>query len=181
MTTMRILYKLTFPNGKAYIGITTESLSRRVQRHIAYARANRQYAVSAAIRKYGEKSFVAEHIASAKSWSDLLNIEKMAIEQYNTICPYGYNMTGGGEGSYKVQPSDEKRRKISESLSGRRLSDDHRRAVGLAQRGKTIPAETRAKMSEAHKKRPPMSQEQRAIRSEAAKRQHAARKLAQLK
>lgn len=181
MMTMSILYKLTFPNGKVYIGITTESLSRRVQRHIAYARANRPYAVSAAIRKYGEKSFTAEHIASARNWSDLADIERLAIEQYDSICPTGYNMTGGGEGSYRVQPSTEKRAKISQALSGRRLSADHRRAVGLAQKGKTISAEVRAKMSEAHKKRQPMSLEQRAIRSEAAKRQHAARRLAQSK
>jgi group I intron endonuclease len=176
---MNILYKLTFPNGKVYIGITTESLSRRVQRHIAYARANKPYAVSAAIRKYGEKSFIAEHIASSKNWIDLTFIERLAIEQYNSICPFGYNMTGGGEGSYKVSPSDEKRRKISESLTGRKLSEDHRRAVGLAQKGKVISAETKLKMSEAHRNRRPMSQEQREIRSEAAKKQHAARRLSQ--
>jgi hypothetical protein len=88
-------------------------------------------------------------------------------------------MTGGGEGSYKVSPSDEKRRKISESLTGRKLSEDHRRAVGLAQKGKVISAETKLKMSEAHRNRRPMSQEQREIRSEAAKKQHAARRLSQ--
>lgn len=175
---MCILYKLTFPNGKVYIGITTETLPRRVQRHIAYARAHRPYALSAAIRKYGEKSFSAEQIASARSWVDLVDLERIAVQQFNSLCPNGYNMTGGGEGSFRVAPSEEKRKKISQSLSGRKLSEAHRRAVGLAQRGKTIPESTRKKMSEAHRSRAPMSPEQRAIRSEAAKRQHAARRIA---
>ena len=175
---MNILYKLTFPNGKVYIGITTELLSRRVQRHINYARENRHYALSAAIRKYGEHSFVAEHIASAKTKDDLACIERIAIEQYNSICPNGYNMTGGGDGTYHIKPSEETRKRISDSLSGRKLSDAHRMAVGLAQKGKTIPPETRRKMSAAHQGRPPMSPEQKAIRSEAAKRQHAERRAA---
>lgn len=175
---MNILYKLAFPNGKVYIGITTESLSRRVQRHINYARKNRPYALSAAIRKYGEHSFTAEHIASARSKEDLSALERMMIAHYNTICPNGYNMTGGGEGTYRVKPSEKTRNKISESLSGRKLSDAHRMAVGLAQKGKNIPIETRQKMSAAHKNRSPMSPEQKAIRSDAAKRQHAERRLA---
>lgn len=172
-----ILYILTFPNGKVYVGITTESLERRVRRHVLYARANKAYALSAAIRKYGENSFLAEHFASASSWEDLLLLERQVISQCNSVCPYGYNMTGGGDGSFGITPSEDKRNKISASLSGRALSHSHRIAIGLAQKGKEIPVSTRKKMSDAHKSRPPMSQEQRAIRSEAAKRQHAARRM----
>jgi hypothetical protein len=52
-------------------------------------------------------------------------------------------------------------------------------AIGLAQIGKKISLETKAKMSQAHKNRPQMSVEQRTIRSEAAKRQHAIKKMGQ--
>ena len=173
-----ILYRLTFPNGKVYIGITTEALSRRVRRHVLYARQNKPYALSAAIRKYGEDSFLVEHLASALCWEDLLLLERQIISQYNSVCPNGYNMTGGGEGSFGIEPSDDKRKKISSSLNGRVLSQSHRLAIGLAQKGKVIPPSTRKKMSDAYKSRQPMSEEQRAIRSEAAKRQHAARRLA---
>lgn len=173
---MGILYRLTFPNGKVYIGITTESLGRRVQRHIAYARSNRPYALSAAIRKYGEESFAAEVIGMANAWGELVKLEIDAIREHGSLCPNGYNMTAGGEGSLHVTPTEEKRAKISQTLSGRKLSEAHRKAVGDAQRGKTIPIQTRMRMREAHKSRPSMSLEQRAIRSEAAKRQHAARR-----
>lgn len=173
---MGILYKLTFNTGKCYIGITTETLKRRVQRHIHYARVNRPYALSAAIRKYGEDSFATEVLASADTWEELKKLEVAAISSHNTICPSGYNMTAGGDGSLGITPSDEKRRKISEALKGRKLSDAHRKAVGDAQRGRVIPDEIRARMRVAHKARPPMSDEQRKIRSEHAKRQHAARR-----
>lgn len=173
-----ILYRLTFPNGKVYIGITTEPLTRRVRRHVLYAKQNKAYALSAAIRKYGENSFLVEHLASALCWEDLLLLERQVISQYNSVCPNGYNMTGGGEGSFGIEPSESKRKKISASLTGRALSSAHRLAVGLAQKGKVIPPSTRKKMSNAHKSRQPMSEEQRAIRREAAKRQHAARRLA---
>lgn len=172
-----ILYRLTFPNGKVYIGITTEPLKRRVRRHVLYARQNKAYALSAAIRKYGEDSFLVEHLALAMCWEDLLLLERQVISQYNSVCPSGYNMTGGGEGSFGIKPSDGKRKRISESLTGRVLSLDHRIAVGLAQKGKTIPPSTRKKMSDAHKSRPPMSEEQKSIRREAANRQHAARRI----
>lgn len=173
---MGIVYKLTFENGKAYVGITTETLSRRVQRHIYYARSNRLYLLSCAIRKYGEKAFSAEVIGSADSWDELVNLEIIAIKKHGCLCPNGYNMTKGGDGSKGVSPTEEKRKKISESLTGRKLTDEHRKAISFAQIGKTIPLETRKRMSDAHKNRPPMSEEQRKIRSDAAKRQHAARR-----
>ena len=86
-----ILYRLTFPNGKVYIGITTEPLTRRVRRHVLYAKQNKAYALSAAIRKYGENSFLVEHLASAQCWEDLLLLERQVISQCNSLCPNGYN------------------------------------------------------------------------------------------
>lgn len=171
---MGIVYKLTFENGKVYVGITTETLRRRVQRHIHYARSNRPYALSCAIRKYGEKSFIAEVIGNSDSWNELVILEVEAVKRFGCMCPDGYNMTAGGEGSSGVVPTAEKRQNISQSLRGRKLTEAHRIAVGLAQKGKVISSETRKRMSEAHKARAPMSDEQRQIRSEAAKRQHAA-------
>ena len=110
---MGIVYKLTFPNGKSYIGITTESLSRRVQRHVNYARAGKPYALSSAIRKYGEDSFSSEVIGNADNREELCMMEMFAIEALRTMCPHGYNMTGGGDGSSGVSPADNTRRKIS--------------------------------------------------------------------
>lgn len=163
-STMRIgiAYKLTFPNGKVYIGITRETLAQRVRRHVAYARAGRQYALSAAIRKYGEDSFSSEIVASG-SWEELKRIEVQLIAKYDSLRHGGYNMTGGGEGSLGVSVSESTKQKISKTLAGRQLSDVHRKRVGDAQRGKRISEQTKQKMREAAAKRcsTPMSDEQK--------------------
>ena len=157
------LYKLTFQNGKFYIGITRESLKRRVQRHIQYAREGRNYALSCAIRKYGETSFLAEIIGGG-NWDELKLLEIAEIKRLRENGYALYNMTNGGDGSLGVSLKGETKRKISSSLRGRKCSDEHRRRVSEAQVGKTIPDEVREKMRKAAKARvarSPMSDEQR--------------------
>ena len=158
-----ILYKLTFQNGKVYIGITRETLEQRLRRHIAYARSGKSYALSCAIRKYGEKSFIAELI-SGGSWDELMAMEIAMIKECNSFGPAGYNMTKGGEGSLGVAISSETKEKISKSLTGRKLSDIHRARVGAAQKGKVISEETKEKMRLVKRggyDRKPMSEGQR--------------------
>ena len=163
-----ILYKLSFPNGKAYIGITLETLAQRVRRHISYARAGRMFALSCAIRKYGEDAFMAEVLRTAES-SDLNRIEIETISEYRSRGIILYNMTDGGDGSLGVTPSQKTKDKISASLRGRKCSDQHRLRVSEAQKFKTIPAEVREKMRSAALARCvyPMSEEQRQKRRNA--------------
>ena len=163
--TMRtgFLYRLTFPNGKIYIGITRETLKRRVMRHIQYAREGRNYALSCAIRKYGETSFSSEIIGGG-NWDELKSLEIAEIKRLRAIGHGLYNMTDGGDGSLGVSLRVETKLKISSSLRGRKCSDEHRRRVSEAQAGKTIPAEVREKMRQAAKSRvarSPMSEEQK--------------------
>ena len=132
---MAIVYKLTFPNGKAYIGITRESLSRRIDRHISYARNGRNYAISKAIRKYGESSFKRE-ILLIGSWQYVKELEIKAIALFKTFGAFGYNLTAGGEGTLGVSPTELTRNKISASLSGRKLSPEHKAKIGAAFKGK---------------------------------------------
>ena len=157
------LYRLTFPNGKVYIGITRETLERRVRRHIQYAREGRNYALSCAIRKYGEKSFSAEIINSG-NWEELKALEIAEIKSLRANGHSLYNMTNGGEGSLGVILRIETKRKISSSMRGRKCSDEHRRRISESQIGKTIPVEVREKMRKAAKLRivkNPMSDEQK--------------------
>lgn len=157
-----IAYKLTFPNGKVYIGITRETLAQRIRRHVSYARSGKPYALSAAIRKHGEESFTAE-VVGRGTWEELKQMEIELIAQHDSLRGGGYNMTGGGDGSLGVAVADSTKKKISVALSGRELSATHRRRVGESQKGKTIPEETRQKMRAAAAARcsTPMSPEQR--------------------
>lgn len=147
-----ILYRLTFPHGKVYIGVTRQSLEQRVRRHVAYARQGRHFAISCAIRKHGEDAFKRE-VIDFGTWTEMLAAEIEAIAEHRSRGISCYNMTDGGEGSLGVVPSAEKRKRISASLRGRSLSAEHRQRVGEIQRGKTIPSEVKEKMSAAAKGR----------------------------
>ena len=68
--------------------------------------------------------------------------------------------------------SEETRRKISEAKKGRTFSEEHRRKISEAIKGKHLSAEHRRKISESNKgkKRAPFSEETRRKMSEAHKR-----------
>ena len=62
-----------------------------------------------------------------------------------------YNMTNGGDGSSGCIPSEETRRKMSEAGKGRIFSKEHRRKIGESNKHRIVSAETRRKISDAHK------------------------------
>jgi hypothetical protein len=90
------LYKLTFPSGKAYIGITLSTARERLRHH--YYGRSRNYAISNAIKKYGVDAVQIDVLARSDNWDDLCRLECEAIEEHRTRFPGGYNLTGGGEG-----------------------------------------------------------------------------------
>lgn len=149
-----ILYKLDFPNGKSYIGITRETLKRRLDRHITYARNGKKFLISKAIRKYGELGFASKILAIGE-FDYIKDLEIKAISVYETFGGKGYNMTNGGEGMLGVTPSKDTRNKISMSLLGRELTAEHKANISKSQNiggvKKSIPEETRLKMSLAKK------------------------------
>jgi len=97
---MGCLYRLTFPNGKAYIGITTRTAEIRFKRHVDYSRNARRSAVHHAILKYGAENVVVETLVIADDLNYLRELEKRAVQKFGTLKPGGYNLTGGGEDSH---------------------------------------------------------------------------------
>lgn len=97
-----VVYELTFPNGKRYVG-QTKGLKRRMTEHARCDKSADGHAVKRAIRKYGwlnvKVSVLEEGIEPA-----LLNErEKHWIsERESMIHEWGYNLTVGGD----AQPMD---------------------------------------------------------------------------
>ena len=101
------------------------------------------------------------------------------IEFYNCIHPLGYNKTSGGSSSTEV--SEDTKQKISEAKTGNTCgkgnkgkkygppSDEIKKKMSEAQKGKSHSDETKKKISEAGKNRAPASDETRQKLSEAAK------------
>ena len=137
-------YSVSLLGEIKYIGITIQGIRVRWLSHCSAARNSKNRALPRAIRKYGPKAFVVEHIASAKTREDLMALEVLLIKQWNTLAPQGYNLTGGGDGCFA--PSDETRRKISISGTGRKPNGTTRQKMSAWQIGKPMSQETREKI-----------------------------------
>lgn len=153
---MGILYSLTFPNGKKYIGITSKSLRRRLVTHASHARCGRDYCLQRAIRKYGIERVVAETLVVASDWDYLCDLEKRAVNSFATLSPGGYNISAGGEGVTGIKKSPEQRAAMSERGKGKnkgnkfslgyRHTAEAIKKISEAGRRRVLSAESRAKI-----------------------------------
>jgi len=96
---MGIIYMLTSPDNKSYIGQTIQELNTRMNGHKygnSYCRVLKD-----AISKFGFDSFKKEIIWEGDN-SSLCDMEKYYISTYNTLHPNGYNLSsGGGRGEHR--------------------------------------------------------------------------------
>lgn len=174
-----LIYKVTnLVNGKVYIGQTSLTLESRQKSHFKelHKKKNDKFVYDTnfarALRKYNFK------------WEILYNnipIEKLGIAEMCAVYVHdsfyaGYNMTLGGETSPSL--FEEVRRKISKSLTGRKLSKEHaeKSRKGLLDefgvsiwKGKTRSEETRQKMAIVAQNRSEPSLETRQKMSRSAK------------
>lgn len=135
---MGLIYCLTFPNGKKYIGQTTQQLKARLQQH-----SKQKYciAVHNAIRKY--KEYECEVLLEIDNAS-LDYYEEKLIKEHHTLVPNGYNIRLGGR---KSGFSQETIKKMSESHKGKHVSEAARQAISRALTGRILSKETRQKIS----------------------------------
>lgn len=140
-----ILYVITNRNnGKRYVGVTVRPLHLRWSAHVSQSKKPKT-AINRAIAKHGIGAFTIEHVASARSLADLLELERIVIAQEETFAASdrGYNLTLGGEGTFGFQPSQDTRAKIAAKLTGnvngvgKRLSADAIERRSAKRRGKS--------------------------------------------
>jgi hypothetical protein len=120
-----ILYKLTFSNGKVYIGQTVRMLEVRMAQHGRGARANSLLPVHCAWRKHGEPS--VDLLGEYGSMDELHTAEIAAIAEYGCVAPLGYNVSFGGETAPSKNPNVAA--KIAAKARGRKASDATREVV----------------------------------------------------
>lgn len=134
------VYAQIFPNGKMYVGITSQNPERRWRRGTAYPP---NMLVRRAIDKYGWENVEKEIIASHLTKDEACNFERLLIEKFDLINhEYGYNLTKGGEMISGDRHTDESRRKMSEKKKGLYVGGDNYRAtpVVCVETGEIFPA-----------------------------------------
>lgn len=175
---MGFIYKLRFPTGRAYIGLTRKSVEARFGEHVSCVGDPRKKSVLYnAWRKHGAPTVeilaeVPDHL--------LLSAEVAAIAEHGTLYPNGYNTTVGGDVCPMHSPvvaqkvadakrgkkrptfhTEASRGKIRAARLGAKMSPESRARVAASRkgvpsplRGRTLSAERCAEMSAAMKGRP---------------------------
>jgi hypothetical protein len=104
------IYKIVFPNGKHYIGLTTTSIEQRTKGHRSCAKSGDNKCLYNAIRKYDMvENLELIEINTADFIEELCELEILYIHEYNSyyMNGRGYNMTYGGEGTNGYVFTDE--------------------------------------------------------------------------
>lgn len=140
-------------NGKKYVGQVTTI--RFKERQNKWNNLNQPYAgpaINAARAKYGIEAFGFEILKECND-NELDYWEKYYIKELNTKIPNGYNMTdgGGGTSGYNFSLTEETKKKISEALKGRKLSEEWRKKLSEANKGKIFSEERKKNLSESKK------------------------------
>ncbi len=123
-----LIYKITSPSGKSYIGKTVKSLSERMKGHKTKSGTGCT-ALTNAINKYGWDELTREIIEENIPEDQLNDREKYWIKTCNTIAPHGYNLKEGGDGG---SHSDISKLRMAEGLRKYAIAKNgHRGGVRL--------------------------------------------------
>ena len=144
------VYKHTFPNNKVYIGITKQKPQNRWDNGKGYKHNNY---IKNAINKYGwsniEHKILFENLT--KEEAEQREIELIAFYKSNQK-NFGYNIENGGHVNCV---SEETKKKLSIANKGKIISKETRQKMSKNNAriwlGKKLNNETRIKMSESHK------------------------------
>jgi hypothetical protein len=114
-----IIYKITSPSGKVYVGQTIRSFERRMQEH--RQESSGCTLIKRAIDKYGDEmnyELIEENIPQEQ----LDERETHWISHFNSLAPNGYNCTTGGQ--FTKEYSQELKDKIRDIKNTQKVEKD---------------------------------------------------------
>ncbi len=142
------IYKITSPSKKVYIGQSIDVIKR--WRQYRNGHGKRQTKLNSSLQKYGIERHGFEVICQCDE-SELNNLEVYYIDLYQSFnSEFGLNLLGGG-GSQRH--SEETKRKISLAHKGKKRDAETVKKMSQRMLGKKASEETKAKMRAAHKGR----------------------------
>lgn len=156
---MGIIYCLTSPSGKKYIGQTTRDLDKRFEEHCNRKECAFLYN---AIQKYGKENIQKEILINCEN--DLLDFHEIEfIKKFETLYSNGYNIRTGGSSGLHCDASKEKMRqsKLGEKNFdfGKPRSVEAKKNISMSKKGekhhffgKELSFEHKLALSKSHKK-----------------------------
>ena len=130
------IYTITeIETGKVYVGQSVD-IDRRWKKH----------------QKTKPLSFYSYKVEQECCAGMLSLLERYFIQKFNTLKPNGLNRTIGGSGNFGFF-DDEIRLKISKSITGRTISEEHRQKISESNKNRVFSEEHKKKLSEAWKLR----------------------------
>jgi hypothetical protein len=145
------IYKIVFPNGKHYIGLTTTSLEQRKKKHSILAKNDTRILYNAIRKHKMVDTFELIEIDTADTLKELCEKEIGYISiEYNSyyMNGNGYNMTYGGEGLTGYVFTDEVKQKISENTKKAKSTPEGKQKNSAGQIKRYENKEERQKQSE---------------------------------
>lgn len=128
-----VIYRITNTvDEKVYIGKTNNTFISRYGTKWWERTANRSLLTDVA--RLGPQAFSVEIYADNLSPAELVEMEAFLIWSHNSLHPHGYNMIRRGASHMAI--SAETRARLSAAQLGRRHSDETRRKIGLASKGR---------------------------------------------
>ncbi len=141
MANVAHLYKITNTmNDMVYIGVTKNPHHRMIA-HACFTTPTKSI-IKNAIKKYGRDKFHLQVLLTSTQ-EYCYEMERKAIEAYNTLKPNGYNICTGGVGAIGIFGD-------MNGMFGRKHSPETLEKMRQARLGKKIAAETKEKMRVAH-------------------------------
>lgn len=139
-----IVYMHISPINKVYIGITCQTTKERWRCGKGYKGCNH---FNSAIKKYGWDSFRHIVLFEGLSKEDAESKEKEFIKLFDsTNKKKGYNIENGG--NTKGKHSEETKRKIGDANRGKRHTEETKKILSEKHKGKKLSEEHRIKLAE---------------------------------
>lgn len=145
------IYTLHDPDTMAvrYVGFTSRTLEQRLLGHLECKRKCHKTSWVKSLAMLGKKPVVLlVESVSSENWQER---ERFWIKHFRETM--GCNLTNtciGGEGAIGLRHTPETREKLRLANIGKTLSDEHRAKIGASNLGKTITLETREKLRAAN-------------------------------
>ena len=156
-------------NGKVYIGITSQKPEQRWGSQGCNYKSSPHF--YSAIQKYGWDNFEHNILFTELTKEQACLKEQELIKEYNSMNrEFGYNSTSGGD---IFTMNEETKQKISQAMMGNQnnlghpCSEEKKKKISNAQKGREFTEEHKQKLSEAAKnRRVPCSEEKKQILKE---------------